>query len=85
MYGFWRLVFSPRPSAGSGVVPNGLETNTSRSRKNVATDPRIGTVHGSTSETSRRLSSTAAEPIAVSTSAQSSNEPSWPPQNAVRA
>ena len=84
---------SCRGSGGSGsgrrrrrrpaCVANGLDTKTSRTRKNDATPPRIGTVQGSTSRTSRRLSSTAPpSPSRSGSGAQSSSEPSWPPQNA---
>jgi len=83
MYGFCRLGLSPAPSAGATWVANGLATKTSSSVKKVATPPSTGTVQGSTSVVRRRLKATAAEPIPVSTSSQSSSEPSWPPQNAV--
>ena len=70
-------------SIGAVWVANGLATKTSSNAKKVATPPSTGTVHGSTSVVRRRLKATAAEPIPVSTSSQSSSEPSWPPQNAV--
>src|SRR5919202_6201162 len=83
MYGFWRLGFRPRPSAGAAWVSNGLATKTSRRAKKEATPARTGTVHGSTSIVSRRFSATAALLRPVSTSSQSSSDPACPPQNAV--
>jgi hypothetical protein len=82
MYGFCRLGLRPAPSAGAGAVANGDATTTSMKAKKLAMAPRMGTVHGSTSRVSRRLSATAAEPMAVRTSSQRSSEPCWPPQNA---
>src|SRR5215204_6275626 len=54
MYGFWRLGLSPAPSAGATCASNGLETTTSMKAKNVATRPRTGTTHGSSSGAQRR-------------------------------
>ena len=84
MYGFWRLGVRPAPSAGAGARANGLATKVSTKAKNAAIAPSTGTVQGSRRRISARLSSTAAEPSAVRTKSQSSSEPSWPPQKAVR-
>src|SRR5512133_429411 len=82
MYGFWRLGLSPAPSAGAACVANGLETATSMKAKKVATRPRTGTTHGSSSGAERRLSATAAAEKPVRIRSQRSSEPSCPPQNA---
>jgi hypothetical protein len=82
MYGFWRLGLSPFPSSGVGCVVNGDATNTSKRPKKVATAARIGTVHGRTSRTSRRLSARAAEPTPVRTSSQRRSDPACPLQKA---
>src|SRR6185437_14528353 len=82
MYGFWRLTFIPAPLGGAGCVANGLDTTTGTKAKKAPIAARIGTVHGSTSATRRRLSSTAAALKPVSTSSQSSSDPAWPLQNA---
>ena len=82
MYGFCRLGFMPAPSAGAACVSKGLAMTTSRKTKKSATPPTIGTVHGSTSRTSRRLSATAAEAAPVSTRSQRRSDPSCPLQKA---
>src|ERR671933_65539 len=82
MYGFCRLGFRPAPSAGAVCVANGLETATSMNAKKVDTAPSTGTVHATRSGARRRFSSTTDDEYALSTSSQSSSEPSWPPQNA---
>ena len=83
MYGFCRLGFSPAPSTGAICVSNGLETATSMNAKNVETPPSTGTRprdevgRAAAVEQDRR-----GRRSAVSTSSQSSSEPSCPPQNA---
>ena len=42
MYGFWRLGLSPLPSAGAGIVSNGLETATRSHVNPTAIPPRTG-------------------------------------------
>ena len=81
MYGFWRLGFSPTPSAGAGSVANGEATNTSSSPKKDAIAARIGTVQGRTSLVSLRFNATAADPIPRRTRSQRRSDPSCPPQN----
>ena len=60
MYGFCRLGLRPRPSAGAACVWNGLATATSRSAKNEATSPSVGTTQAITSRVAIRLKKTAA-------------------------
>src|SRR3954452_5694598 len=83
MYGFCRLGLRPAPSTGAACTANGLETNTSRNAKKVATPPSTGTVHGNKRRIRLRFSVTASEPRPVSTNSHSSSEPSWPPQKPV--
>src|SRR5580765_2525780 len=82
MYGFCRLGFSPAPSIGAVCVENGLETATSMNAKKTETPPSTGTLQATRSGARRRLIRTAADAYAVSTSSQSSRDPSCPPQNA---
>jgi hypothetical protein len=82
MYGFWRLGFSPAPSAGAVCVTNGDATATSRSAKKVMTPPSTGTDHATISGARRRFSRTAAAEYAESTSSQRRSDPSCPPQKA---
>ena len=49
MYGFWRLGFSPAPSAGAGCVANGVATTTTRNAKKTATAPTTGTTQATRS------------------------------------
>ena len=83
MYGFCRLGVRPAPSVGAIWRANGLATNVSTNAKKAAIAASTGTVHGRSCRTSARLSSTAADPRAVSTNSQSRSDPSWPPQNAL--
>ena len=84
MYGFCRLGLRPAPSSGAACTSNGLETNTSRKAKKVATPPITGTVQGSRRRIRSRFRVTASEPSAVRTNSHSSSEPSWPPQKPVQ-
>ena len=87
MYGFCRLGLSPtsvgRPARLRRERARDEDEHEAEERSRPP--PRIGTVHGSTSATSRRLSRTAAEPSPVRTRTQSRSEPSWPLQKAVNA
>src|SRR5579884_3825421 len=82
MYGFWSDAFVPAPSAGAGAVTNGLETTTQTNAKNALAPASTGTVHGSTSATSRRFASTAAAEAPVRRRSQRRSEPACPLQNA---
>src|SRR5579884_1322198 len=82
MYGFWSEAFIPAPSAGAGAVTKGLETTTQTNAKNALAPASTGTVHGSTSATSRRFASTAADDAPVRRRSQRRSEPDWPLQNA---
>ena len=82
MYGFCRLGVMPAPSAGAAWVANGLATATTRNAKNVETAAKTGTTQTIRSRAQLRFRVTAAAPKPVSTSSQSSSEPSCPPQNA---
>jgi hypothetical protein len=82
MYGFWRLGLSPAPSAGGVCSVKGLATPTSSHAKKTATPASTGTVHAIASRVARRFVRTASAPYPVSTSSQSSSDPSWPPQKA---
>jgi len=85
MYGFWRLGFRPRPSAGATCVANGLETNTSTKAKNTITVASTGTTQTVRSRDARRFSTTAAALYAVRSRSQKRSEPDWPPQRAASA
>ena len=90
-----RAAAGARPCTGSGgsgraraVGRRGLRRRTgsrrrrARNAKNVATPPSTGTTQTTRSRARRRFSHTASAPYPVSTSSQSSSEPSCPPQNA---
>jgi hypothetical protein len=76
MYGFCKLGVRPAPSTGAVCVSNGLAIATSTNPKKVAMPPSTGTTHATRSRSRRRLIVTASAPKPVSTSSQSSNEPS---------
>ena len=59
MYGFWRLGFSPLPSAGAAIVSNGLETATSSHVNPTAIPPKTGVTHTTRSRARLRANQTA--------------------------
>src|SRR3990172_1255910 len=82
MYGFWRLGLSPRPSGGAAWVAKGLATPVTSHANATVIPPSTGVTHSTRSAARRRLSQTASAAYPVSTSSQSSRDPSCPPQKA---
>ena len=59
MYGFWRLGLSPLPSAGAGIVSNGLDTATSSQLNPTAIPPSTGVTQTTRSRARLRANHTA--------------------------
>ncbi len=59
MYGFWRLGLRPFPSAGAGIVSNGLETATRSQVNPTAIPPSTGVTQTTRSRARFRANQTA--------------------------
>src|SRR4051794_18529067 len=85
MPGFWSCGFIPRPSNGvNGRRMNGLALKHVVAMKNTRIADSVPVAHGTSSRFRARLVAIAIVAYIDRMSAQNSNEPAWPLQNAVK-
>ena len=77
-----KLGLSLFPSAGAGIVSNGLDTATSSHENPSAIPPSTGVTQTTRSAARLRANQTASAEYAVRTRSHSSSDPSCPPQKA---